>query len=112
MKRKLLLVIAMVAVLACFFALAVSADVHSNVDKTTKVILDSGIEVALFDNEGNALIWYLDNSGNLQSIRADDIEDGDNEVRVVYFTEIDRGQTALAKVNIYTLEKQAFVIFL
>ncbi len=102
MKRKLLLVIAMVAVLACFFALAVSADVHSNVDKTTKVILDSGIEVALFDNEGNALIWYLDNSGNLQSIRADDIEDGDNGVRVEYYTETNRGQTALAKVNIYS----------
>ena len=102
MKRKLLLVIAMVAVLACFFALAVSAEVHSNVDKTTKVILDSGTEVALFDSEGNALIWYLDNSGNLQSIRADDIEDGDNGVRVVYFTETNRGQTALAKVNIYS----------
>ena len=103
MKKKLLLVITMVAILVCLFTLAVFADgVHSNVDKTTKVILDSGTEVALFDSEGNALIWYLDNSGNLQSIRADDIVDGDNGVRVEYFIEANRGQTALAKVNIYS----------
>ena len=103
MKKKLLLVITMVAVLACLFALTVLADgIHSNVDKTTKVVLDSGEEVSIFDSEGNALIWYIDNSGILQSIRADDIEDGEDGKRVVYFTEANRGQTALAKVNIYS----------
>ena len=108
MKRKLLLIIAMVAVLACFFALAVSADVHSNVDKTEKVTLDDGTELNLFDSEGNALIWWRKGANTetgeniYECIRADDIEDGDNGKRVVYFVESNRGQTALAKVNIYS----------
>ena len=74
MKRKILLVLAMVAVLAFTLAFAVSAEsVHSGkVDLSATVTLDDGTECALFDEDGNALIWYKDASGSLQSIRADD----------------------------------------
>ena len=109
MKKKLLLVITMVAVLACLFALTVLADgIHSNVDKTEKVILDDGTELNLFDSEGNALIWWriganTETGENIyECIRANDIEDGEDGKRVVYFVESNRGQTALAKVNIYS----------
>lgn len=75
MKRKLFLAFIMVAVLALTLAFAVSAEsVHNEntVDYSAKVTLNNGTEVNLFDDEGNALIWYLDASGALQSIRADD----------------------------------------
>ena len=105
MKKKILLMLAMTAVLACLLALAVSAGaVHNSttVDYGATVTLDNGTVCNLFDSERNALIWYLDNDGALQSIRADDVEDGENGKRVVYFVEANRGQTALAKVNIYS----------
>ena len=72
MKKKLLLLTVLVIALTCLFAISVSAaGVHDNVDKTQKVTLSDGTQVNLFDSEGNALIWYKDNSGTLQSIRAD-----------------------------------------
>jgi len=75
MKRKLFLAFIMVAVLALTLAFAVSADsIHNEntVDYSAKVTLNNGTEVNLFDNEGNALIWYLDANNELKSIRTDD----------------------------------------
>ncbi|MBQ7352496.1 MAG: leucine-rich repeat protein [Clostridia bacterium] len=74
MKKKLLLFIALLSLLACFLVISVGAEsVHNGkVDLNAKVTLDSGTECNLFDSEGNALIWYNDADGNLQSIRADD----------------------------------------
>ena len=73
MKKKLTLFLVMVMALVCVFAVSVFADsVHANVDKTQTVTLNDGTVCNLFDSEGNALIWYNDASGNLQSIRADD----------------------------------------
>ena len=75
MKRKILLMLAMVLVLSLVFAFTVFADetsVHNGkVDLDAKVTLDDGAECALFDSEGNALIWFK-NGSELQSIRADD----------------------------------------
>ena len=76
--KKLFLTLA--AVLACLLGLTmvVLADtVHNEttVDYNETVILDSGDECLLFDSEGNALIWYLDNNGLLCSIRADDTDE-------------------------------------
>lgn len=64
----------MVLMLVCVLAIAVSADsVHSGkVDLDATVTLDNGTVCNLFDSQGNALIWYNDADGNLQSIRADD----------------------------------------
>ena len=101
--KKLFLTLA--AVLACLLGLTmvVLADtVHNEttVDYNETVILDSGDECQLFDSEGNALIWYLDNNGLLCSIRADDTEDGADGKRVVYV----RGtrDNVLVNINIYS----------
>lgn len=82
MKKKLFLMAAMAFVFAMLFAFAVSADtVHTperlakyGTTVTVRVTADDpdGTTVNLFDSEGNALIWYLDSSNQLQSIRADD----------------------------------------
>lgn len=72
MKKKILLLTVLVIALTCIFAISVSAaGVHDSVDKTQKVTLSDGTTVNLFDADGNALIWYMDNSGTLKSIRAD-----------------------------------------
>ena len=57
MKKKLFLVIAIVAVLACLFAISVSA-AEPNYDGE-KVTLADGTECPLWDEEGNPLIWYV-----------------------------------------------------
>ena len=61
MKKKLLLVVAMVIALASLLAVSVFADsVHASVDKAEKVTLSDGTVLNLFDAEGDALIWYID----------------------------------------------------
>ena len=75
--KRLFLSLVVAVVLSLLLAFTVSAEevesVHNGrVDLNQKVTLDSGKEVNLFDGEGNALIWYLDANGELQSIRADD----------------------------------------
>jgi len=75
-KRKLLPFIAVVVLLVCALTVTVNADTTSvhdgRVDLDATVTLDDGTVCNLFDSEGNALIWYNDASGVLQSIRADD----------------------------------------
>ena len=73
MKKKILLMLVMTVVLVLALAVAVSADsVHAGkVDLNQEVTLSDGTECALFDAEGNALIWFRDNTGALKSIRAD-----------------------------------------
>ena len=69
MKKKLFLLTIVVSVLLCIFAISVSA---SDYDTTRKVTLDSGVSVDLYDSDGNALTWYMDNS-TLTSIKTADI---------------------------------------
>ena len=74
MKKKLFLVIAIVAVLTCLFAINVCAEsVHANVDKTQQVTLSDDTTLNLFDADGNALIWYIDSASETgySSVRAD-----------------------------------------
>ena len=75
MKKRILLTMIMALALTLVFALSIFADetsVHNGkVDLDAVVTLDDGTECALFDSEGNALIWYK-NGSNLESIRADD----------------------------------------
>lgn len=83
MQKKLILTLALVVMFVLILTVSVFADsVHNanTVDYSAKVTLENGTEVSLFDSEGNALIWYLDGSGALQSIRADD-------QRVKWYTE-------------------------
>lgn len=82
MKKKLFLVAVMAFIFAVIFAFAVSADTIHTPERlakygttvTVRITADNpnGTTVNLFDAEGNALIWYLDSSNQLQSIRADD----------------------------------------
>lgn len=55
MKKKIFLLIMVVSVLLCLFAISVSA---ADYDTTRKVTLDSGETVALYDENGNALSYY------------------------------------------------------
>ena len=74
MKKKILLMLVMAFVLASVMAFAVNAEesVHNGkVDLDATVTLDNGTVCQLFDSEGNALIWYMNNN-ELHSIRADD----------------------------------------
>ena len=69
MKKKIILMLAIVAILVCAFALSVSAEGY---DTTRTVTLDDKTVCALYDSEGNALTYYLD-GGVLKSIKTADI---------------------------------------
>ena len=73
--KKLLLTLVLALSLSLVFTIAVFADrVHNEntVNYGETVTLNDGTTVNIFDNEGNALIWYLDSAGALKSIRTDD----------------------------------------
>ena len=74
MKKKIFLTLVMAVVFALTLVLMVSAEsVHAGkVDLNATVTLNDSTVCNLFDSEGNALIWYKDANGTLQSIRADD----------------------------------------
>ncbi len=80
MKKKLFLALVMAVAIALTLTIAVFADaVHndSNVDYSEKVTLDDGTVLPLFDENKEALIWYIsgtDENGNniYASIRSDD----------------------------------------
>ena len=81
MKRKLFLAFVLVIVFTFTFAIVAFADtVHNEttVDYSATVILDDGTVCKLFDDEGNALIWYISGTEGgknvYASIRADDAQ--------------------------------------
>jgi len=93
MKKKIFLTLVMSLVFAFTLVLMASAVTHAGkeMDINATVTLDSGKTVRLFDDEGNALTWYLDANGELQSIRTDDQQiwwhtEGWNEVTNVGIT--------------------------
>ena len=57
MKRKFLLIVAMIAVLICAFALTASAAEPDTSRET--VTLDDGTKCAIWDTDGNPLHWYV-----------------------------------------------------
>ncbi len=77
MKKKILLVTFMVAILVCVFAISVSASVSTAYDKTEKVTvtLTNGTqECALYDADGDELVWYtLDGGATVTSIKTKDL---------------------------------------
>ena len=62
MKKKILLFALMIAVLACLFAVSISA-VTPNNDGEVYVASD-GTTLALYDTDGNALAWFKDPTTN------------------------------------------------
>ena len=102
MKRKLFLTLVTTFVFALALAFAVSAgSVHnaSTVNYKETVTLDDGTVCNLFDEDGNALIWFK-NGGVLQSIRADDTEAGEDGNYVSYVLP-KAGYSFIANVNIH-----------
>lgn len=61
MKKKLFLVTVIVAVLACLFAFSAYAAEPDTSRET--VTLSDGTKCALWDTDGNGLIWYVTDSG-------------------------------------------------
>ena len=102
MKKKILFIVTLCIILICMLAIAVSAEsVHnaSTVNYDETVTLDDGTVCNLFDENGNALIWFR-NGGVLQSIRADDTEAGEDGNYVSYVLP-KAGYSFIANVNIH-----------
>ena len=64
MKKKLFLIVAIVAILTCLFAISVSA-AEPNYNGET-VTLKDGTVCPLYDTDGNAISWYVDGNGQYQ----------------------------------------------
>ena len=103
MKKKILFIVTLCIMLICMLAIAVSAgSVHneSTVNYDETVTLDDGTVCNLFDEDGNALIWFR-NGGVLQSIRADDTEAGEDGNYVSYVLPSAGYTSFFANVNIH-----------
>ena len=74
MKKKILLMTAMVAVLMCVFAIFVSAAEPSYKDGEWIYAADGVTKITLRDTEGNPLIWYLSGE-ELKYVRADQTDE-------------------------------------
>ena len=101
MKRLFLaLVMAIVFVLALTVAVSAESVHNGKVDLNQKVTLSDGTECALFDAEGNALIWYKDANGALQSIKAQD-------ERVLFYCtyQFGVGNSVVGSVTVYEISK-------
>ena len=110
MKRKIFLTLVIAVVFALTLVLMVSAEsVHAGKIDTSATVTLSGsyvdadgnavTTVNLFDEEGNALIWFK-NGGTLQSIRADD-------ERVIYKCTyaFDVGNSTVGSVRVYEVSE-------
>ena len=74
MKRKLLVFTLMLAVLACLFALSISAASYDKSETVTVTLTSGTQECALYDAEGNELVWYtLDGGASVISIKTSDL---------------------------------------
>lgn len=115
MKKKILLIAVIAAMLICTLAIAVSAEgIHNSqtVNFNETVTLRDGTVCNLFDENGNALIWFR-LSGELQSVRADDTDSSDGNW--VEYILPKSNYPALANVRIHignsTVEASNIVIF-
>ena len=74
MKRKLLVFTLMLAVLACLFAFSISAASYDKSETVTVTLTSGTQECALYDAEGNELVWYtLDGGASVISVKTSDL---------------------------------------
>lgn len=75
MKKKLLLVSLIVMALMCVFAISVSAATYDKTEKVTVALTGGSTqECALYDADGDELVWYtLDSGASVKSIKAKDV---------------------------------------
>ncbi len=101
MKKKILLIASLTVMLICMFTVAASAErIHNSqtVNFNETVTLRDGTVCNLFDENGNALIWFR-NLGTLQSIRADDTDSSDGNW--IEYILPKSNYAALANINIH-----------
>ena len=82
MKKRILLMTAMIAVLICIFAISISAAEPSYKDGEWIYAEDGTTKLAIRDTDGNPLIWYM-NGEELKYVRADQT-DTTQDIYVVY----------------------------
>ena len=82
MKKRILLMTAMIAVLICIFAISISAAEPSYKDGEWIYAEDGTSKLAIRDTDGNPLIWYM-NGEELKYVRADQT-DTTQDIYVVY----------------------------
>ena len=79
MKKKIFLMVAVVAMLVCLFAISASAAEPAYNDGEWIYAADGTTKLAIRDTEGNPLIWYL-NGDEIKYVRADQTD----ETQAVY----------------------------
>lgn len=82
MKKKILLMTAMIVVLICIFTVSISAAEPSYKDGEWIYAEDGTTKLAIRDTDGNPLIWYM-NGEELKYVRADQT-DTTQDIYVVY----------------------------
>ena len=74
MKKKVLFALLLITIFTCLLAISVSAEYNKS--ETVPVTLSDGTtqECALYDSEGNELVWYtLDGGATVVSVKASDL---------------------------------------
>ena len=74
MKKKILLMIAIISVLVCVFAFSVNAAEPAYNDGEWIYAADGTTKLAIRDTEGNPLVWYM-NGDELKYVRADQTDE-------------------------------------
>ena len=69
MKKKIFLMVSMITILVCVLALSINAATY---DTARSVVLDDDTSLALYDEEGNALSYYMSN-GTLTAVKTAEI---------------------------------------
>ena len=90
MKKKILLITLMVALLACLFIISASA-IEYDKTETVTVTLSNGTtqQCALYDNDGDALVWYTTDSGaTVVSVKTKDLYSDTNGAKLVESTNL------------------------
>ena len=84
MKKKVLLMLTITALMLCLFAISVNAEYNNG--ETVTVALSNGTtqSCALYDADGNELVWYtLDGGATLLSVKTSDLFSNDKGNKLV-----------------------------
>ena len=79
MKKKILLTLLVVMVFTCLLAISVNAAEYDKTETVTVTLANGTQECALYDANGNALVWYtLDDGATVQSVKTADLVTASN----------------------------------
>ena len=100
MKKKILLVVSVVALLVCLFAISISAAEYNKNETVTVTLTNGTQQCALYDADGDALVWYtLDGGETVQSVKTKSLVTSSNGTESTatasYLGNLYLGETAL-----------------